>query len=165
MAISRDSIIARGRSIHKTPVQGGSVFAGTPTAASLTTALAGTNNDLKYTAKDISANGNSVRVRYVVAGVSTSLSVSVSGLDITVNVATDGSSAATSTAAQVKAAVEASQPAANLVTVANAPGNDGTGVVTALGFTSLAGGVPYVLGSPSSRIAGHPVTNRGYSTG
>jgi len=108
-------------------------------AASLTTALAGANNDLTYTAKDVGAS--SITVRYVVAGASTPLSVSVSGSDITVNVATNGSSAATSTAAQVKTAVDGNGPASALVSVANASGNDGTGVVTALGVTALTGGV------------------------
>lgn len=123
---------------------------GTISSASLTTALTGSNNDLKYTSKASGSNysgGNSTRVRYVVAGANTALSVSVSGQDITVNVATDGSSAATSTAAQVKTAIEASAPAAALVTVANATGNDGTGVVTALAFTSLAGGQDYTVGT------------------
>lgn len=120
-------------------LQGG-IRSGYDETASLTTALTGTNNDLTYTSKAASASGNSITVRYVVAGASTALSVSVSTNAITVNVATDGSSAATSTAAQVKAAVDASTPAAALVSVANAPGNDGTGVVTALAATALTGG-------------------------
>lgn len=118
-------------------------------AASLTTSLTGTNNDLTYTSVAKSSGANSVRVRYVVAGASTALSVSVSTNDITVNVATDSGSAATSTAAQVAAAVTASTAAAALVTVANAPGNDGTGVVTALAFTALAGGTDSTRGTPS----------------
>ena len=121
---------------------------GSTASASVTTALSGSNNDLKYTSKAGAAafaTGNSVRVRYVVSGNSTPLSVSVSGKDITVNVATDSGGAATSTAAQVKAAIDASTPAAALVSVANAAGNDGTGVVAALGYTSLAGGQDYVI--------------------
>lgn len=121
---------------------------GARVTASVTTALTGSNNDLKFTHKSSAARyaaGNSVRVRYVVAGNSTPLTVSVSDNDITVNVATDSGGAATSTAAQVKAAIDASTPAAALVSVANAAGNDGTGVVTALAYTSLAGGQDYVL--------------------
>lgn len=128
-------------------------FFGSPSTASLTTALAGTNNDLTFTAKAGApsyAAGNSVRVRYVVAGASTPLTVSVSGSDITVNVATNGASAATSTGSQVRDAVNGSAPAAALVTAANATGNDGTGVVTALAFTSLTGGTDYVLGRARS---------------
>jgi hypothetical protein len=121
---------------------------GTISLAALTTALTGTNNDLTYTSKATGNNyssGNSIRVRYVVAGNNTALSVSVSGSDITVNVATDGSGNPTSTAAQVRTAVLASVPAAALVDVTLAAGNDGTGVVTALAFTSLSGASDYTL--------------------
>ncbi len=114
--------------------------------ASYTTNLTGTNNDLTYTAKNTGTDGNSTTIRYVVAGVSTPLSVSVTGSAITVNVATNGSSAATSTAAQVRTAVLASAPALALVDVENATGNDGTGVVTALAVTNLAGGMASTLG-------------------
>lgn len=118
---------------------GGPWFQSTKSAkASLTTALTGTNNDLQYTAKTDGAS--TVTVRYVVAGVSTPLTVSVAGSAITVNVATNGSSAAISTAAQVKTAVDGNGPASALVSVANAAGNDGTGVVTALAATPLTGG-------------------------
>jgi hypothetical protein len=124
---------------------------GATTTATLTTALTGSNNDLKYTHASSAANfaaGNSVRVRYVdPAGNNAALGVVVAGNDITVNLATGGAGAITSTAAQVKAAVEASAPAAALVSVANAAGNDGTGVVTALAYTALSGGVDYVIGT------------------
>lgn len=111
-----------------------------PAQAALTTALAGANNDLVFTAVDRGTLGNEITVTYVVAGLNTALSVVVTGLDIVVNVATDGAGAATSTAAQVETAVEASTAAAALVTVANAAANDGTGVVTALAQTALSGG-------------------------
>ena len=113
---------------------------GYPEAATYTTNLTGTNNDLTYTAKSKSTSGNSVTITYVVAGANTPLTVSVTGNAITVNVATNGSSAATSTAAQVQAAVAASSPAAALVSAANATGNDGTGVVTAMSVQTLTGG-------------------------
>lgn len=114
--------------------------------ASLTTALTGTNNDLKISARQVGTGGNTIRVTYAVAGVSTPLTVSVSAKDITVNVATNGSSAATSTAAQVAAAIAASAAANALVVTENAPSNDGTGVVTALAQTSLAGGTDWTIG-------------------
>lgn len=119
----------------------GWTLGGTSVKAVLTTALAGANNDMTFTADTAGAGGNAITVAYVVAGLSTSLSVAVVGTAITVNVATDGAGAATSTAAQVKTAIEASGPAAALVDVANAGGNDGTGVVAALAATPLAGGV------------------------
>lgn len=133
--------------------------------ASLTTALAGSNNDLTYTAQKRGVPGNSVTVTYVVAGASTPLSVSVSGNDITVNVATSAGSTATSTAAQVTAAVQASAAASALVLVGNAPANDGTGVVTALAQTPLAGGTDAAIGTtsnappPKAFGAGIPIHN------
>ena len=117
--------------------------------ASLTTALTGTNNDLKYTAVRPGTEGNNARVAYVVAGANTPLSVARSGNDVTVNVATNGSSVATSTAAQVAAAVNASDEAKHLVRAENATGNDGSGVVTALAVTALSGGGNPVSGTGS----------------
>lgn len=108
--------------------------------ATLTTAMAGENNDLVFTAKASGATGNDVRVRVVVAGAGTALSVAVAGNDITVNSATNGSSVATTTAAQALAAVLASGPATALVDAALAPGNNGTGVIAAFAYTNLAGG-------------------------
>lgn len=113
--------------------------------AAFTTALAGTNNDLTYRAKTFGVGGNTATIRYVVAGVSTPLTVSVTGSAVTVNVATNGSSAATSTASQVLAAVNASAPAAALMTASLADGNDGTGVVTAMTAQTLAGGADYTF--------------------
>lgn len=111
-------------------------------AATLTTALTGANNDLVFTAVTKGPRGNDITVRYVDPGAaSAALSVSVSGSAITVNLATNAGSAITSTAAQVKAAIDAKAEAAALVTVANAAANDGSGVVTALAATNLAGGV------------------------
>lgn len=123
---------------------------GSTVKASLTTALAGNNNDLTFTSTSGGANfagGNSTRVRYVVSGNSTPLSVSVSGSDITVNVATDGSGNPTSTATQAMNAINGNAAASALVTAALATGNDGTGVVAALAFTSLSGGQDYVIGT------------------
>jgi hypothetical protein len=126
---------------------GGQAAGSYDTVATLTTTLTGTNNDLKYTSKAASASGNSIRVRYVdPGGNNAALGVTVSTNDITVNLATDGSGAITSTAAQVKTAVDGSAPAAALVSVANATGNDGTGVVTALAFTALSGGLSSTRG-------------------
>lgn len=123
-----------------TAIPGHFVRSGWSDPAVLTTALTGTNNDLTYTSVAMSLAANDITVRYVVAGASTALTVSVTGTAITVNVATSSGSAATSTAALIAAAIAASAPATALVTVANAAGNDGTGVVTALAATNLAGG-------------------------
>lgn len=106
--------------------------------ALLTTALTGTNNDLVFVARDPGAGGKSITITYVdPPGNNVALSVAVVGTDITVTLATDGTSTITSTAAQVKAAIEASNDANALVVVTNAAANDGTGVVTALAQTNL----------------------------
>jgi len=110
------------------------------TASALTTALTGANNDLVYTARQIAADADAITIAYVNPGVLASLSVSVIGRAISVTLAHDGL-AITSTAAQVAAAIAALPAADALVSVANAAGSDGTGVVTALTATHLSGGV------------------------
>jgi hypothetical protein len=111
-----------------------------PPYASLTTALAGTNNDLVFTAVKRGAWGNAVSVIYVdPGGTSATLGVVVEGFKITVNLGRTASAIDT-TAAALMAAVIANADAAQLVTIANAAANDGTGLVIALAETFLAGG-------------------------
>jgi hypothetical protein len=103
----------------------------------LITALTGTNNDLAFIARD-PAN-TSITVALVdPGGVTATLSVSVVGNAISVSLGR-AASAINSTAAQVAAAIAAHSAAKELVVVQNAPGNDGTGIVTALAATPLAG--------------------------
>lgn len=109
----------------------------TPEFATLTTALSGTHNDLLFTAKTPGTNGNQVTIRYVVT-TSYGSGVSESVIDNDIEVRVNGTS---HTASDVLAAVEANPQAAALVGVELAPGNDGTGVVTAMTTTSLSGGV------------------------
>lgn len=117
-------------------------FLGIGNRATLTTALAGANNDLTLIARKPGTAGNAITLTIAVAGNNTPLSVSVAGNAITVNSATDGGGAATSTARDVKNALLASAPASALVWSQVArPGNDGTGVVAALPATNLAGAV------------------------
>jgi hypothetical protein len=108
--------------------------------ASLTTALAGVNNDLKFTARVGGTAGNLIQVAYVV-GVSQPLTVAVVGTTITVRPATNASSVPTSTAAQVAAAIAANVTANNLVAVTNAGADTGAGAVTAMALTNLSGGL------------------------
>lgn len=129
--------------------------------ATLTTALAGANDDLTFTAVVAGPGGNSVTVAYVVAGASTPLSVSVAGFAVTVNVATDGASAATSTASQVLSALQGNADASALVAVALATSNNGTGIVAALSATALAGGG---LGITQPALVDGDVTNKNYLT-
>jgi hypothetical protein len=113
---------------------------GTSIAAALSTNLTGANNDLTFTAKTAGTGGNSITITYVVSGLNTALAVNTVGNNITVTVATDGAGVATSTAAQVKTAIEANTAGNALVSITNKAANDGTGVVTALAQTNLAGG-------------------------
>jgi len=109
--------------------------------ATLSTNLAGDNNDLKFTAKLKGHFGNTIKVAYVDPDAADAkIGVSVSGTTITVSLATGANKAITSTAANVKAAIEAVPAAAALVTVANAAGNSGEGVVAAMAATALANG-------------------------
>jgi hypothetical protein len=90
-----------------------------------------------YTAVNPGSGGNSVTVKHVNDGPSQALSVTVSGSNVTVHLATNGSSVPTSTAAQVIAAVAAAASAAALV-VGTVPNGAGTAQVAAA--TNLAGG-------------------------
>lgn len=116
-------------------------------ASTLTTALAGANNDMVFTAKTKGATGDNITIEYVdPAGANKALSVTVTGKAIAVSLATDGANAITSTAAQVKTAIDAKAEAAALVSVANAGADTGAGVVTALAATPLASGVDGTIG-------------------
>lgn len=125
------------------------VGAGAPAAsarATLSCNPAGDDNALTFTAVKYGAFGNGITIRYVDPGAaSQSLSVSVDQLAITVSLATNGGSAITSTAAQVKTAIEASAVASALVTCVVDTGDtgsadDGSGVVTALAAANMTGG-------------------------
>jgi hypothetical protein len=64
----------------------------------------------------------------------------VAGSAITVHLATGSGGAITSTATQIRNAINADAEAKALVTASLAPGNSGAGVVTAMAATNLAGG-------------------------
>lgn len=112
-----------------------------PVAAVLTTALAGVNNDLTFLAKTAGTAGNSITVALVAADAANEvLSVDVASSAITVNLATGSGKAITSTATEVRNAVNLDAEAKALVTASLAPGNSGVGVVTVLSAANLAGG-------------------------
>jgi hypothetical protein len=113
----------------------------TKAKAALTTVLTGTNNDLTFRARKGGAAGNSITITlFDPPGNNVPLSVAVVGLAITVTLATDGASVITSTAAQVRDAINASPAAYSLVYAVLAASNDGTGLVTALAAANLIGG-------------------------
>jgi len=130
--------------------------AGAPVTAVAATANVnptGNDNGLTFTAKSYGASGNGISISYLdPAANSQSLSVTVAGQAIIVSLATNGGGSITSTAAQVKAAIEAVQAAANLVTVTimtsdSGTADDGSGVVTAMAPASLASGAGTGIGS------------------
>jgi len=111
------------------------------TKATLTTALTGNNNDLKYTSKLNGALGNAITVEYVDPdGVNAELAVSVDGTAITVSLATGAAKAITTTASDIATAIAAHAEANALVAVANAGSDTGVGTVTEMAATALTGG-------------------------
>jgi len=96
-----------------------------------------------FTAQTAGTSGNSIRVSYVdPLANNASLSVSVSGLDITVNLATGATGLITTIASEVVTAVNTNVDAFALVKAAivGANGTDGSGVVIAQPLTYLSGG-------------------------
>lgn len=113
------------------------VFDGTLGEATVDSAAS--DSDLTFTANSRHIGSDKISVTFIdPATASASLSVAVSGRDITVNLATSTASAITTTAAEVKTAIEASVPANALVAVTFAE-TSGTGVVDAAAKTTLDG--------------------------
>lgn len=111
--------------------------AGVQASRATGTGLAG----LTWKAKHGGDDGNAITVTIVDPGSNNAvLQVNVATVDdITVSLATDGGGALTSTAAQVKAAVEANTTAAALVDVSLVLG-PGSSAMAAAGFGALSGG-------------------------
>jgi flagellin len=124
---------------------------GVVAAAAATNLTGGTNNNLVFTdaRQDAGASDTAINVTYAVAGANTALSATVNGTNITFNLATDAAGVATTTAAQLAAAITAGAGtfagAKQLVSAANAAGNDGSGVLAATASTGLTGGTNGVI--------------------
>lgn len=120
--------------------------------ATLATGSVTSNNALTWTSKLVGLLGNNISVHLKDPKAnSATLAVVVSGRAIVVNLATDSSGAVTSTAAQVKTAIEASTEATALVGVANTGASTGAGVVaSAFRPVYLTGGSdePFPLNTP-----------------
>ena len=120
--------------------------------AALTVNPTGDDNGLIYTARAYGTEGNSIKVGYTDPGANNaSLAVSVFRQAITVSLATGVAGAITSTAAEVKAAIEAHSIANQLVTVAimtadSGTADDGSGVVTAMAADALSSGAGTGIG-------------------
>jgi len=111
--------------------------------ATLTTALAGDNNDLVFTtaAAWMGSRGDLITIEYRdPGGNNASESIVVEGTAIIVNLATDGGGSITSTGDTIKATLAAHTVAAAMVTAADAADNDGSGVVIAMAAARLSGG-------------------------
>ncbi|MGQ7247193.1 phage tail sheath subtilisin-like domain-containing protein [Halomonas sp. V046] len=122
------------------------------TPATLTTGNATFDTAITFTAVSAGLAGNNISIAFTNPdSASASLSVSVTGTAIVVNLATDATGALTSTASDVVTAINGSAEAAALVTAASAVGSDGSGVVLALKRTLLTGGAaePFPLNVPS----------------
>lgn len=121
------------------------------TAATLTLGSAALNTALTFTAQDAGLDGNLISVAFTDPGESTAaIAVTVDGNAISVALAADAEGAITSTAAEVKTAIEGDVDAAALVAVAHAGTSDGSGVVRAKAATKLADGAdePFPLNTP-----------------
>lgn len=110
------------------------------TKAFLTTGLTGVNNDITWTSRNYGSAGNILQVQYVNGGNSQSLTVSVVASLIRINLATNGSGVITSTAAQLIFLVSGNSSASSLISGAFSASENGTGLVTVLAATNLAGG-------------------------
>lgn len=121
--------------------------------AALNSVMTDPNANIHIVAQAAGVAGNAITVAYVVAGVSTPLTVGVAGNAITVNVATSAGSAAISTADQVIAALTASAPALALVAASRGANATGAGIVNALAAANLAGGAAAIAGTQWSFTA------------
>jgi hypothetical protein len=125
--------------------------------AALTTNLSGTNNDLVFTARAQGSPGAAVSIEYLNPGTANqSLAITVTGYAISISLATDATPVVTTTAAQISALIANSPAARALVTVANAAGNDGTGVVTAMTKTFLVASADFIRANLPSELQPGP---------
>lgn len=117
--------------------------------AAVTIDMTNPNGDLTYTAKDYGTAGNSITVTHVDPSANDqSLAIAVDGTDITITLATDGSGTITSTANDIKTAIEADSEANALVAVTVE--GTGEGVVEAIAEDALEGGVDVTAGAVGS---------------
>lgn len=158
------SIAVSGPTIVKQSTPATQYSAEVAVHADVVTALEAANSNLFYEAVEAGEADAEISVAYVVPEDNDSpLSVAVVEGAITVSLATDDAGAAISTAAQVKAAIEANVDANALVTVTYPAGNDGSGVLVAMAAAPLVCAVATVTWqSSATKVAS--VTNAGVVT-
>lgn len=107
--------------------------------STLTTALTGSNNDLKFTAKVQGREGDLITIEYHdPGGASATAGIEVYGRAIVINLGR-ATSAINTTADDIQTLIAGHALAASLVTVEEVETN-GTGLVTELAATALSGG-------------------------
>jgi hypothetical protein len=117
-----------------------------PTRASLITALAGANNDIRWDAIAPGTGGNSKTIQYTISGSAPVSIATVGAAPYTGLLITGGT---TTTAQQiVDAWRNASAAVQSVAEPAIAPGNDGTGAVISLAATALSGGTGTLPSAP-----------------
>jgi hypothetical protein len=138
---------------------------GEAVAAKLTTAMAGADNDLVFTSRELGVGGNSVRVAFVNPGGTVGRSIVVAGKDVTVNLAvTAGVINGTETATSIAASLNADAAASKVIAAAVAPANSGAGVVIAFALTNLTGGITNFTRMRASGVTGKRVIGREETT-
>jgi hypothetical protein len=116
------------------------------TLGTLSTALAGANNDLDFSARFPGPGSSSIQIAYVDPGVATGATTCAVSFSETTGVTTitftlKYSSGITAIASEIATALAACPEAQKLVTVANKAANDGTGTLIALTATALSVGI------------------------
>lgn len=130
-------VLADSAAARKTVIEPGAT-----STATLTTGVVANDTALVWTAVETGSPGNGVAVALLdPAANGSALAITVSGKSLFVSLATDGGGDITTTGAQLIAAVAGNANAAALVSVANATGSDGSGVLEASALRNLAGGV------------------------
>jgi len=121
--------------------------------ASLSTGTEISDNAITWTAVAPGTDGNSIAVALIDPSANdAALSISVTGTDIVVNLATGPTGTITSTATEVMAAIAGNADASALVTVADTGASDGSSAVAAVAASNLtsgaaSGGTTYTAGT------------------
>jgi hypothetical protein len=122
---------------------------GVDTKATFTTAFGVLNADLTFTSRLPGVSGNEIEIAYIdTGGADVDFDISVTETAIVVTLEKAGGTIVT-TAEDIKNGIEDSLAADELITVEYDTGNDGTGVVSVLASTNLAGGLDGTLYSLS----------------
>lgn len=107
--------------------------------------IAGNNNDLVFSSVEKSSNADDITIKYTDRyAINQLLDVTVTNKDINVLLSSDSDGKIKTTANEVIGKIN--EKASALVTVANAEGSDGSGVVKAMPKTNLAGGTVGLYG-------------------